>query len=34
MFSGSITALVTPMDSRGEVDYDSLQRLVEYHVAA
>ncbi|MGL4826788.1 MAG: 4-hydroxy-tetrahydrodipicolinate synthase [Vibrionaceae bacterium] len=34
MFSGSITALVTPMDSTGEVDYASLQRLVEHHVAA
>ncbi|KAB7703752.1 4-hydroxy-tetrahydrodipicolinate synthase [Plesiomonas shigelloides] len=33
MFSGSIVALVTPMDQAGEVDYASLKKLVEYHVA-
>jgi 4-hydroxy-tetrahydrodipicolinate synthase len=32
MFSGSIVALVTPFDSAGEVDFDSLKRLVEFHV--
>ncbi len=32
MFSGSIVALVTPMDRFGEVDYESLERLVELHV--
>ena len=34
LFHGSIVAIVTPMDSHGEVDYNSLQKLVEYHVAA
>ncbi|KXF81777.1 4-hydroxy-tetrahydrodipicolinate synthase [Enterovibrio coralii] len=32
MFSGSIVALVTPMDSSGEVDYASLKNLVDFHV--
>ncbi|PKF50635.1 4-hydroxy-tetrahydrodipicolinate synthase [Enterovibrio nigricans] len=34
MFSGSIVALVTPMDSSGEVDYASLKNLVDFHVSA
>ncbi|CZF80404.1 4-hydroxy-tetrahydrodipicolinate synthase [Grimontia celer] len=34
MFSGSIVALVTPMDSSGEVDYASLKNLVDFHVDA
>ncbi|UJF19787.1 4-hydroxy-tetrahydrodipicolinate synthase [Vibrio sp. SS-MA-C1-2] len=34
MFSGSIVALVTPLDSSGEVDYASLEKLVEYHIAS
>ncbi|ULN63562.1 4-hydroxy-tetrahydrodipicolinate synthase [Vibrio gigantis] len=34
MFSGSIVALVTPFNSDGEVDFDSLKKLVEHHVAA
>lgn len=34
MFSGSIVALVTPMDSSGEVDYASLKNLVDFHVNA
>jgi 4-hydroxy-tetrahydrodipicolinate synthase len=34
MFSGSIVALVTPMTTAGEVDNDSLQRLVDYHVTS
>jgi len=34
MFSGSIVALVTPFNPDGEVDFDSLKKLVEYHVAA
>ncbi|MCZ8486091.1 dihydrodipicolinate synthase family protein [Vibrio lentus] len=33
MFSGSIVALVTPFNTDGEVDFDSLKKLVEYHVA-
>lgn len=34
MLSGSLVALVTPMDEHGEVDLVSLSQLVEYHVAA
>lgn len=32
MFKGSIVALITPMQPSGEVDYASLQRLVQFHV--
>jgi len=32
MFKGSYVALVTPMYESGEIDYVSLQHLVEYHV--
>jgi 4-hydroxy-tetrahydrodipicolinate synthase len=32
MFQGSMVALVTPMQSDGSVDFDSLQKLVEFHV--
>lgn len=34
MFSGSIVALVTPFKADGEVDFDGLQRLVEFHIEA
>ncbi len=34
MFSGSIVALVTPLDTDGEVDYTSLKNLVDYHIGA
>ncbi|MGF1754740.1 4-hydroxy-tetrahydrodipicolinate synthase [Vibrio makurazakiensis] len=34
MFSGSIVALVTPFNPDGEVDYDSLKKLVDHHVTA
>lgn len=34
MLSGSLVALITPMDEQGEVDFSSLQRLVEYHISA
>ncbi|MCK8082709.1 4-hydroxy-tetrahydrodipicolinate synthase [Vibrio sp. 1CM24A] len=34
MFSGSIVALVTPFNTGGEVDFDSLKKLVEHHIAA
>ncbi|OXY82275.1 4-hydroxy-tetrahydrodipicolinate synthase [Oceanimonas doudoroffii] len=34
MFSGSIVALITPMTPSGEVDFVSLRRLVDYHMAA
>lgn len=33
MFGGSIVALVTPMDERGEVDYGTLKALVDWHIA-
>lgn len=32
MLTGSIVALVTPMDENGNVDYDALRRLVDWHV--
>lgn len=34
LFYGSITALITPMDRHGEIDFDTLKKLVEYHIAA
>ncbi|MDH5484249.1 MAG: 4-hydroxy-tetrahydrodipicolinate synthase [Gammaproteobacteria bacterium] len=33
MFRGSMVALVTPMHADGSVDFDSLAKLVEFHVA-
>jgi 4-hydroxy-tetrahydrodipicolinate synthase len=33
MITGSIVALVTPMHDDGTVDYESLRRLVDWHVA-
>jgi 4-hydroxy-tetrahydrodipicolinate synthase len=32
MIQGSIVALVTPMDNQGAVDFDSLSRLIEFHI--
>ncbi|WP_293395528.1 4-hydroxy-tetrahydrodipicolinate synthase [Nevskia sp.] len=32
MIKGSIVAIVTPMTASGEVDFDSLGRLVEWHI--
>lgn len=32
MFKGSMVALVTPMRASGEVDFDSLSRLVDFHL--
>lgn len=32
MISGSLVALVTPMDSRGNLDWEALDRLVEFHL--
>ncbi|WP_353572568.1 4-hydroxy-tetrahydrodipicolinate synthase [Candidatus Albibeggiatoa sp. nov. BB20] len=32
MFQGSIVALVTPMTDDGQVDYNDLRRLVEFHI--
>lgn len=34
LFYGSITALITPMDNHGEVDFSALKKLVEYHIAS
>ena len=34
MFSGSIVALITPFKSDGEVDFDGLKKLVEFHIEA
>lgn len=34
LFSGSIVAIVTPMDSSGEIDFVNLKKLVEYHINA
>ena len=32
MFKGSMVALVTPMNSDGELDWDALELLVEFHI--
>ncbi len=34
MFTGSLVALVTPFDARNQVDYNAVERLVEFHVNA
>lgn len=34
MFKGSLVAIVTPMRSNREVDFDALERLIEFHVEA
>lgn len=34
MFSGSMVALITPFHPDGEIDYSSLQNLIEHHIAA
>lgn len=33
MFSGSMVALVTPMQADGALDVDSLRKLVEFHIS-
>jgi len=33
-FEGSLVALITPMDDSGAVDYQTLSRLIEHHVAS
>lgn len=33
-FVGSIVALVTPMDEKGQLDDESLKKLIEYHIAS
>lgn len=32
VFSGSIVAIITPLDAQGAVDFASLEKLVEYHI--
>ena len=32
MLTGSIVALVTPMDKNGEIDLDALKKLIEFHI--
>ena len=34
MLTGSIVALVTPMHENGEVAWDSLDELIEWHIAS
>ncbi len=34
MFKGSLVALITPMLSNGEVDYEKLKQLIEFHIEA
>ncbi|MDU6925972.1 4-hydroxy-tetrahydrodipicolinate synthase [Franconibacter helveticus 513] len=34
MFTGSIVALITPMDDKGNVCRSSLKKLIDYHVAS
>lgn len=34
LFSGSIVALITPMNNSGEVDFNCLEKLVEHHIEA
>jgi len=33
MFRGCYTALVTPMRADGSVDYDGLEKLIEFQIA-
>ena len=33
MFTGSYVALITPMYQSGEIDYPSLKKLVDFHIA-
>lgn len=32
VFDGSIVALVTPFDEQDRIDYDALQKLIEFHI--
>lgn len=32
MFRGTFTALVTPFDEKGNVDYDSLEKLIDFNI--
>lgn len=33
MFDGSIVAIVTPFDEKGEIDFESLENLIEFHIS-
>ena len=33
VLNGSLVALITPMNLKGEVDFDSLEKLIEWHLA-
>ncbi len=33
-FQGSLVALITPMQADGQVDYDNLSRLLEFHISS
>ncbi len=32
MITGSIVALATPMHDNGDIDWENLDRLVEFHI--
>ncbi len=32
MFKGSLVALITPMTQEGQVDYDDLEKLIDFHI--
>ena len=32
MLTGSLVALITPMNRSGSVDWQALEQLVEYHI--
>ena len=34
LFSGSIVALVTSMDNHGNIDFETLEKLIEFHINA
>ena len=34
IFTGMATAIVTPMTSLGEIDYDALGRFIEFQIAS
>jgi len=34
LFSGSIVALITPMDNHGNIDFETLEKLIEFHINA
>ena len=33
MFKGSLIALATPFDADNRIDYEALERLIEFHVS-